>query len=339
MKLTILLPHYKVWKMTHYTVSQLIKFRGKHELEIIIIDNSYSDESSSYIRMLAGFREGGTEVTILNNPPGRMQSHGIAFDLAIPFVKTDYFITIESDSFPTRDNWLDYYESLINEGYDIAGSIMNLSGGQYLHPAGAMYKKSNWEEASAYCNSIPYTYFPNMGIKDTFPCHLMVRDNILEDFLKEPWSYEVMLHHSYLGLPPEQMLQKAIDYKPVTGPFHNGMGWRQESFFTYAQRNLSSEPESIILEPNEKIIYRMGYEPGQWFCYWHIAKRKSLFSIPTQVEWMPGRVNQQQEYTLMENGFTHIWGVSAYSGANIPELEDIVKRKNEIVEQLYSSLF
>lgn len=334
MKFTILLPHYKTGKMTTYAVSQLLRLKGKHDVEIIIIDNSYPDDSIK----LVSEKVNSTSVTVVSNPPGRMQSHGIAFDLAMPLVTTDYFITVESDSFPTKDNWLNYYEQLILNAFDSAGSILTLSGGIFMHPAGALYKKSVWQQAKAYCDAIEYTYFPNMGMKDTFPCHLMIRNDVVEKVLDNPWGYGITLHTSYLGLLTSEMLKKSEDYKPVTGPFHNGMGSNQESYFTYAQRNIQSEPSNILLNDKEKVIYRMGYEPGQWFCYYQLAMKKKLFSIPTQVEWMPDRVNQQQEFTLMENGFKHIWGVSAYHKSDHPERKDIIDRKAQIVEELYNSL-
>lgn len=330
MKFTILLPHYKTGKMTAYCISQLLKYKGRHEADIIVIDNS-NLEGLEYITRMINPRE--TKIHILTYSSDRMQSHGIAFDFALEKMYdsiSDYFITVESDSFPTHYNWLDYYENLINEGYDMAGSRMTLSGGEYIHPAGAMYKKRNWMKAKRDVDAINrhYYYYPNLGMKDAFPCHIMSTER-LTDFPGK--------HHSYNNVSFDDQLKS---YLPIAqSVFHNGMGFEQESYTTYGQRTIASEQDSILLYDLPKTIYRMGYEPGQWFAYWHYATGKKVKEIPTEIKWMPNRENQQQEYTLMENGFKHLWGVTAYGGGEPDDnTQDIRKRKIELMEELYNSI-
>jgi len=143
MKFSILIPHYKTGKMTAYCIHKILKHRGNHEVNIIVVDNS-NDGSEEYFMPFA--EKFGThewcDGWYIPYPSDIMQSHGLAFDYALENVPniTPYFITLESDSYPIDDSWLDYYENLINEGYDMAGSYLRLSGGQYIHPAGAMYK-------------------------------------------------------------------------------------------------------------------------------------------------------------------------------------------------------
>tara|TARA_R110000868_G_scaffold42388_2_gene143492 strand:- start:1959 stop:2882 length:924 start_codon:yes stop_codon:yes gene_type:complete len=307
MKFSIIIPHWRTGKMTAYTISQIQKLKGKHKVNIIVVDNS-NGEGTEFI-------PADSNVMIVNYPTNLMQSHGIAFDYALQNIPniSEYFITLESDSFPTQDNWLDYYVELATEGYDMAGSRLRLSGGEYLHPAGAMYRKSNWKEAMDLVenyNSI-FHYNPNSILMPEFAYHGM-----------------------------ESKGEQDENYKPIAhGVFHQGMAFKDETLSTYGQRTIYSEVDSILIPEECRFNYqRVGYEPGQWFSYWHYAMGKKVKQIDTEIEWMPNRVNQQQEYTLTSNGVKHLWGVSAYHGASIEELSDIVKRKNEVVNELYNTI-
>jgi len=330
MKFSLLVPHYGTPKMTAFTIAQLLKYKGDHEITIFIVDNNSGDGSLSYCSPMWA-----PNIWVYPYPKEQLQSHGIAFDFVMPFVQDEWVITLESDSFPTKPDWLDYYEDLINKGYDGAGSLLKLSGGEYIHPAGALYKKSIWQEAKAYCKSIKYAYFPNMSMKEGFACHLMVHSNILQDFLSSPNDY-IELSTSYLPYTNSLAAEKRYYYEPVNAPFHNGMGKNQESIHTYGIRNLESEAENVLLDNKYKLINRIGAEPGQWFSWWQKAMGKSIFQIPTEVKWIEGREGRQQEYTLMENGFRHIWGVSAYK--DVDPNDEIAKIKQCIPEELYETL-
>jgi len=335
MKFTAILVHYRTGKMTAYAVSQLVKFKGKHDLDIVVVDNS-NDDSINHI-LLTNLRH---ECRVIHYPKNLLQSHAVGYNFALATgnVKTEYFITVESDSFPTEDNWLDYYEKLIEDGYDAAGSLLNLSGGFFLHVCGAMYKQSIWKEMEEYCESVPYVYFPNMAMKENFPCHLMVHKDFMDEFTENPSKY-VTLHHTYENLSPGEMILKAYEYEPICHAFHFGMGTSQETYNTYRFRTIESEAKNVFFTGKEdKLIFRMGAEPGQLMGSFMLAKGYKLKYIPTKVQWMPKRENQQQEFTLMENGFHHSWAVTAYHKCEVPELQDIVVFKARQMEAWYDSL-
>jgi hypothetical protein len=100
---------------------------------------------------------------------------------------------------------------------------------------------------------------------------------------------------------------------------------------------MESESPNVLLDYKKKIIFRIGAEPGQWFAWWQKAMGYSLYEIPTEVHWLPGKENQQQEYTLTENGVKHLWGISAYHGTDLAD-GDIAKIKQSLPEQLYNTL-
>lgn len=330
MKFTILIPHYKSGKATAYAISKLLEYKGKHEIEIFVIDNG-NGVGSEYLKPFA------KNMKYQMYPSDRLQSHGIAFDFVLPYVKTDWFITMESDSFPTQDNWLDYYEKLINEGYDGAASVLKLSGGIYGHPCGSLYRKEIWQEAKWYCNNVRYAYFPNMSLKHGFACHLMVHESIVEQVMKAPYDF-IEPADDYIDLDREGFLKKMMHYSPVVAPFHSGLGMNDESVKTYGQRNEESEVPNILLDNKRKLINRVGYEPGAWLYYYQLAKGKKIFSIPTEVKWLPNKENQQQEYTRMENGFTHIWAGSSYLDMKGTDANDVYEFKHNQIESLYNSL-
>src|ERR1700749_2044861 len=156
MKFSIVFCHYKTGKMSAYTVAQLLKYKGNHDIEILICDNNAGDGSMEY---LSPFKD---QITVFDYPKDRLQSHGIGYNLLFENASNEWVICMESDSFPIKEGWLDYYVRLINEGYDGAASLLQLSGGCYGHPAGALYKRSIWADAWHYLHfDCQYYYFPN----------------------------------------------------------------------------------------------------------------------------------------------------------------------------------
>lgn len=336
MKFTILVPHYKQGQATAYAVHQLHKHKGKHEIDVIVIDNS-RDESINHILST----ELKSLCRVLVYPGDRLQSHGIAFDYALKkgLITTDHFITIESDSFPTRDTWLDDYSQLAKNGVKCVGSLLPLSGGQYIHPCGAMYNTSVWNEAYWYCENFPYFYFPNMVLKENFECHTMVRKSKFEDFIRDFGNgHRYQPSPGYDGITVERMFEKEGWYSPTKGPFHNGMGANQESIRTYGQRSIYTAYEDMREDKLDDVILRIGYEPGQWFCYWMLSHGFQLAKFKTEVKWLHGRENQNQEYTMTETGFVHLWGVSSFHKSEDPKMKDVIEFKSKQMTDLYDSL-
>ncbi len=81
---------------------------------------------------------------------------------------------------------------------------------------------------------------------------------------------------------------------------------------------------------------RVMYEPGQWFAYWHVATGKKIKEVPTEIRWLPNRENQNQEFTLMENGFKHLWGITSYTECpNGDDMREVVNFKKHQLAELF----
>lgn len=333
MNISVLIPHFRNGKVTAYAIYKILEHSKNHKVEIIVVDNGSKDGSAKYIEPFI------EQIKYVPYNEDFISSHGIAFDYVLMngLLSNDWFITMESDSFPETDDWIDYYEKLINDGYDCAGSYLRLSGGSYIHPCGTLYSKKNWVAAKRYCESIEYTYFPNMAMKDGFASHLMIHNSILDDVLYKPEDY-IDVSSSYIGLTKEQMLEKARFYSMTNNPFHNGMGKNQESVNTYGGRTIETEIDNVILDNKRKLIFRVGAEPGQWLSWWHYATNRKTFRVPTDIKWIEGQENVQQEYTLMESGVKHIWAGTAYQDMKDTPLHAIYVFKENYINNLYNSL-
>lgn len=333
---SILIPHYKS-KITAYSVAKWLEYAEGEDVEIIVFDNSYPHES---IHLLQSFK---ARIKIARLLDGNISSHGIAYDHVIPMIKNQWFITAESDSFPTKP-YVEYYKSIIRKFtspsvgmYEAAGSKLKLSGGEFIHTCGALYNTFLWGDAKAYCDKMDYTYFPNMSYVNGFDSHVMVHNSILNDFLAEPEDF-IELSNSYKPYSAALAIKKSEWYKPVIGPFHNGCGSNNEDVKTYGFRTIESEAKNVLLNNKLKIINRVGEEPGQWLSYYMAACGKNVFEIPTETRWMEGRVNEQQEYTLNEAGIKHIWAGSSYLDMKGTAMNDVYEFKHNQIEELYNSL-
>lgn len=331
--ITAIIPAYRTPEMCAYTVAKLLEFGKPGELDIIIVNNYPADRET--LRHLQPFID---KTRYYDYPVNRIQSHGLAFDWCLEngYVNTEYFLTLESDCYPVKE-FIPYYQNIIEQRFDAAGSMLKLSGGLYMHPCGGLYKKSVWEECRDYCRTIEYSYFPNMIRTQGFDFHAMIHNSVLDKVLESPEDY-FDLANGYKPYTKELASKRKEHYSPTINPFHNGMGNLNESIETYGGRGFETDVPHIILSNKNKIVKRVGYEPGQFLSYWLFAMNKNIFQIPIEVKWMNDREGQQQEYTINEAGLHHCWGISSYTERPAEGVEDIYKEKRELPKKLYHTL-
>lgn len=103
-KVTILVPNYKTPEITKICMRLLRKFTDFSQVEVIAIDNNSQDESLEYLRSLKWIR-------LIERQPAADDtvalSHSRALDLALAEVNTPFVLSIHTDTFVKRHDWLD----------------------------------------------------------------------------------------------------------------------------------------------------------------------------------------------------------------------------------------
>ncbi len=118
-QVTILVPNYRTPELTRICLRQLRKHTDPSRIHVIAIDNHSGDDSTEYLRSL-----GWIELIERAGIPGENgpESHARALDMAVERVTTPYFLSIHTDTFVRRDDWLDYLLSHI-DGKDKVGGV------------------------------------------------------------------------------------------------------------------------------------------------------------------------------------------------------------------------
>lgn len=119
-KVTILLPNYRTPIITRLCLRLLRKHTDVNNIHVIAIDNDSGedDESLSYLRSLKWI-ELIERKSVPNESPGA--SHAAALDMALEKVTTPYVMSIHTDTFVLRHDWLDYLLEQIHMDDNIAG--------------------------------------------------------------------------------------------------------------------------------------------------------------------------------------------------------------------------
>lgn len=103
-KVTILVPNYKTPEITKICL-RLLRKHTNHELaSVVVIDNDSQDESIEYLRQL-------NWITLIERDcvagESGVQAHSRALDLALEKVTTPYVLSIHTDTFVKRSDWLE----------------------------------------------------------------------------------------------------------------------------------------------------------------------------------------------------------------------------------------
>ena len=101
---TILVPNYKTPEITKICMHLLRKHTDFNKAEVIVIDNNSADASLEYLRTLLWIKLLERTPEVDDTVP---LSHSRALDLALAHVTTPYVLSIHTDTFVKRDDWLD----------------------------------------------------------------------------------------------------------------------------------------------------------------------------------------------------------------------------------------
>jgi len=102
-KATICIANYKTLGFTRLCLRSIRKF-AKFPYEVIVVDNNSRDESLEYLKSLKWIR-----LIERHNSAERSMggyAHAAAMDLGLGNCNTEFFVSMHSDTFVKKDNWL-----------------------------------------------------------------------------------------------------------------------------------------------------------------------------------------------------------------------------------------
>jgi len=102
-KATICIVNYKTLDFTRLCLRSIRKFT-KYPYEVIVVDNDSQDESLKYLKSLNWIRL--IERHAGANEPGGGFAHAAGLDLGLENCNTEFFVSMHSDTFVRKDNWL-----------------------------------------------------------------------------------------------------------------------------------------------------------------------------------------------------------------------------------------
>ena len=102
-KATICVVNYKTLDFTRLCLRSIRKFT-KSPYEVIVVDNDSQDESLEYLRRLRWIRLIERRASVEGRGGG--YTHSAALDLGLENCNTEFFVSMHSDTFVKKDNWL-----------------------------------------------------------------------------------------------------------------------------------------------------------------------------------------------------------------------------------------
>lgn len=89
---------------------------------VLVVDNGSSDGSIEYLASRS-------DVQVMRLPVN--VGHGVAVDLAVPAIDTEYLAVLDVDAFPVSATWLEASIAALESGAQIAGAHMHRN---FIHP-------------------------------------------------------------------------------------------------------------------------------------------------------------------------------------------------------------
>lgn len=117
-EVTILIPNYKTPDITKICLRLIRQHTDFNRVEVIVIDNNSNDESLTYLKTLPWITL--IERKVVSGESGPL-SHSKALDLALERVTTPYVLSIHTDTFIKRSDWLDVLLAPFHKNIQLAG--------------------------------------------------------------------------------------------------------------------------------------------------------------------------------------------------------------------------
>jgi glycosyltransferase involved in cell wall biosynthesis len=118
-RISVCIPHWQVRDMMSICLRSIRRHSSKYSLEVIVVDNGSRDESLDWLRSLEWIRLIERPQESVDNWPRNVFT---AWDEAIRLARGEFFVTMHSDVFVRRDNWLDPLLEEMDRSHKIAAA-------------------------------------------------------------------------------------------------------------------------------------------------------------------------------------------------------------------------
>ena len=112
-RISICIPHWQAQLYMTLCLRSIRKHSANYDLEVIVVDNGSRDESLDYLRSLPWIR-------LIERPEEQPTNWPVnvftAWDCGLEVATGDYYLTMHSDVFVKRDDWLDPFLREISTG-------------------------------------------------------------------------------------------------------------------------------------------------------------------------------------------------------------------------------
>lgn len=138
-QVTILVPNYKTPEITKICLRLLRQFTNHDLAEVIVIDNNSQDASVEYLRELQWIR-----LIERDCVPGEsgVDAHSRALDLAMAEVSTPYVLSIHTDTFVKRHDWLEVLLEAFDDNNVAGVGSWKLESKNILRRTGVKFEQS-----------------------------------------------------------------------------------------------------------------------------------------------------------------------------------------------------
>jgi glycosyltransferase involved in cell wall biosynthesis len=117
-RISICIPHWRVKPMMSVCLRSIRKHSENYDSEIIVVDNGSNDDSLDYLRSLKWIRLIERPDETPENWPANVFT---AWDCGIKASTGEFYITMHSDVFVHRDDWLDPFLERMSDSDKVAG--------------------------------------------------------------------------------------------------------------------------------------------------------------------------------------------------------------------------
>jgi hypothetical protein len=116
-RITVCIPHWQVKVLITLCLRSIRKHSRKYNLEVIVVDNGSRDGSLDYLRSLKWIRLIERPEEVHTNWPRNVAT---AWDRGLQDATGEYFVTMHSDVFVRRDDWLDPFLRKMDQDLSVA---------------------------------------------------------------------------------------------------------------------------------------------------------------------------------------------------------------------------